>query len=312
MTSPHHVARRRSRRAGVFGRARLELPGSVVVVTGAARGLGAELARQLSARGARVALLGLEREQLDAVGAQCPGSAVWEVDVTDGAALTAVAEHVVERFGRVDVVVANAGIGAGGSLLVAEPEAYDRVVTVNLLGSIRTVRAFLPHVVARRGYVLQVASLAALVPVPLMSAYCASKSGVEAFAHALTVEVRHHGVDVGVAYLSWTDTDMVRGADATPGLGEFRSQLPGVLGRTYPLVPAVTRLVDGIQRRRRHVYAQPWLRALPGVRGALPWVVERGSRGRAADAEQALRAAGPGATRAVGAGGFADQRAAQQ
>ena len=104
---------------------------------------------------------------------------------------------------------------------------------------------------------------------------------------------------------------MVRGTDAAPGLGDFRAQLPGAFGGTYPMPPAVTRMVDGIARRRRHVYAQPWLRLLPGVRGALPWVVERTSRGLAADAERALVEAGPASTRAVGAGGSADQRAAK-
>lgn len=289
-------------------RRRRDLTGQVVAVTGAARGVGAELSRQLSARGARVALLGLEAEQLAAVGASCAGSQCWEVDVTDEAALTKVAAQVVESLGRVDAVVANAGIGAGGPLLLADPTSYDRVLEVNLLGSIRTVRAFLPHVVASRGYVLQVASLAALAPAPLMSAYCASKSGVEAFAHSLSGEMAHHGVDVGVAYLSWTDTDMVRGADAVPGLGELRTELPWVLGRTYPLVPAVARLVDGIERRSRHVYAQRWLRVLPAVRGALPWIVDLGGRRGVPEAERLMRENGAGATRAVGAGGAADCR----
>ncbi|HVM28747.1 MAG TPA: SDR family oxidoreductase [Mycobacteriales bacterium] len=289
-----------------------DLTGQVVAITGAARGLGAELARQVTARGGRVALLGLEGAELQAVSASCPGSAAWEVDVTDGAALSAVAAQVAEAFGRVDVVVANAGIGGGGSLLIGDPASYDRIVQVNLLGSIRTVRAFLPHLIASRGYVLQVASLAAIVPVPLMSAYCASKSGAEAFGNALRTELTGHGVRVGIAYLSWTDTDMVRGADATPGLGEFRAKLPGVLGKTYPLEPATARIVDGIVRRRRQVFAQPWLRVLPKVRGLLPWVVERTTRGLAADAERALLAAGADATRAVGAGGSADTRAAQQ
>lgn len=290
---------------------RRDLTGRVVVVTGAARGLGAELARQLSVRGGRVALLGLERDHLDRVQQQCAGSAAWDVDVTDGEALRAVAGQVADRFGRVDALVVNAGIGAGGSLLVADAAAYDRVLEVNLLGSIRTARAFLPHLVESRGYLLQIASVAAIVPVPLMSAYCASKSGVEAFAHALRVEVAHRGVDVGVAYLSWTDTDMVRGADATPGLGQFRAQLPGVFGRTYPLAPAVARIADGVARRKRHVYAQSWLRALPLVRGGLPWVVERSTRRLAAPAEAAVHAAGPEATRAVGAGGTADRYAQQ-
>lgn len=290
-----------------MSRRRRDLQGSVVVVTGAARGVGAELARQLAARGARLALLGLEAELLRSLAAELPDSAAWPVDVTDSDALDAVAAQVIGHFGQVDVLVVNAGIAAGGPLLLADPQAYDRVLEVNLLGSIRTVRTFLPHVVAARGYVLQVASLAAIVPAPMMSAYCASKSGVEAFAHSLRGEVAHHGVRVGVAYLSWTDTDMVRGADAVPGLGDFRHQLPWVLGRTYPLGPAVARLVDGLERRAVHVYAQPWLRLLPVVRGVLPGIVALGGAARAAEAERRLAAAGPDATRAVGAGGAADR-----
>ncbi|MCW2713796.1 MAG: short-chain dehydrogenase [Frankiales bacterium] len=284
------------------------LPGQVVVVTGAARGLGAELARQLTDRGARVALLGLEPEELERVRESLPGSACWAVDVTDGAALGVVAEQVVAHFGRVDALVVNAGIGAGGSLLHAEPASYDLVVEVNLLGSIRTVRAFLPALVSSRGYVLQVASLAALLPVPLMSAYCASKSGVEAFARSLRVELSSHGVDVGVGYLSWTDTDMVRGADATPGLGEFRAQLPGPFGRTYPLTPTVARLAVGVEQRAASVYCQPWLRAVTWVRGSLPAIVARTQGARAAAAEQALVRGGALASRPVGAGGAAAHR----
>lgn len=280
------------------------MAGQVVVVTGAARGVGAALARQLTARGARVALLGLEPVELEAVSRDCPGSAAFEVDVTDAAALAATAERVLARFGRVDVVVANAGIAAGGPLLLADPAAYDRVLEVNVMGSVRTVRAFLPELVRSRGYVLQVASLAALLPVPMMSAYCASKSAVEAFAHCLRAELAHHGVRVGVAYLSWTDTDMVRGADALPGLGRMRAELPWVFGRTYPLEPAVERMATGIERRNTHVYAQAWLRAVPLLRGLAPALVMRSVRGLA-DHERTIRAAGAGATAAVGAGGRA-------
>ena len=257
---------------------RRDLAGQVVVVTGAARGIGAALAGVLAALGARVALLGLEPVELAAVAADLPGSAAFDVDVTDGEALGRVAADVLARFGRIDALVVNAGIGDGGPLLVMDPGAFDRVVEVNLLGSIRTVRAFLPALVQHRGYVLQVASLAAILPVPVMSAYCASKSGVEAFAHALRGEVAHHGVRVGVAYLSWTDTDMVRAADLRPGLGAMRARLPWVFGRTYPLAPAVDRLADGVQGRRAHVYAQGWLRAMPLVRGLLPGVVARSVR----------------------------------
>ena len=282
----------------------MELSGKVVVITGAARGLGAELARQVARQGAQVALLGLEPALLAEVAASCPGSATWEVDVTDGAALSRVAAEVQDRLGPADVVVANAGIAAGGPLLLSDAASYDRVIEVNLLGSVRTVRAFLPQVVQTRGYVLQIASLAALAPAPMMGAYCASKSGVEAFAHSLRAEVRHHGVDVGVAYLSWTNTDMVRGADQR-GLAD-RSKLPGVLGRTYPLEPAVVRIVDGITRRAPHIYAQRWVRSLQYLRAVIPTIVARSPRQDAIEAEQRVRDAGPAATTPVGAGGAAD------
>ncbi len=284
------------------------MAGSVVVVTGAARGIGAELSRVLTERGARVALLGLEPEVLAQVSAGLPGSRAYEVDVTDGPALADVAARVLADFGRVDAVVSNAGIGDGGPLLASDPRSYDKIIEVNLLGSVRTVRAFLPAVVASRGYVLQVASVAAIVPAPMMSAYCASKCGVEAFAHALRGEVRHHGVDVGVAYLTWTDTDMVREADKQPGLGQMRAGLPGVLGKTYPLGPAVVRLADGIARRSPHVYAQGWLRVLPWLRGALPTVTAYGVRDLAS-VEAAVVAAGPRSADPAGPGGDAALRA---
>ncbi len=285
-----------------------DLTGKVAVVTGAARGVGASLARQLTARGARVALLGLEPEELAKVSAACPGSAWFEVDVTDGAALRAVAGQVRERLGAADVVVANAGIAAGGPLLLADEASYDRVIEVNLMGSVRTVRAFLPQVVDSKGYVLQVASVAALIPIPMMGAYCASKSGVEAFAHGLRGEVAHHGVDVGVAYLTWTDTDMVRGADAKEGLGSTRKDLPGPLGKTYPLEPSVARIVDGIVRRSPHVYAQRWIRSLAWIRWVMPSLTARAPHDDTRRMEDEVRAAGTSASTLVGAGGAADER----
>jgi NAD(P)-dependent dehydrogenase (short-subunit alcohol dehydrogenase family) len=193
---------------------RVSLEGQVAVVTGAARGVGELLARKLSARGARLALVGLEPDALGQLAERLHGeSAHWHADVTDHAAMTRVAAAVRERFGKVDIVVANAGVATGGPLAGSDPESWRRVIEVNLIGSAVTGRVFLPALTESRGYLLQIASLAAITPAPMMTAYCASKSGVEAYAHSLRAEVGHQGVRVGVAYLSWTDTDMVRGAD---------------------------------------------------------------------------------------------------
>ncbi|GAB7187894.1 SDR family oxidoreductase [Kitasatospora sp. Ki12] len=283
------------------------LSAQVVVVTGAARGVGASLARTLARRGAKVALLGLEPEELKAVAAQCgPDATSWEVDVTDLDALEDTAARIKDHYGRIDTVVANAGIAIGGPLTDSDHRAFSRVIEVNLLGSVATARAFLPALTESRGYLLQIASLAALTPAPLMSAYCASKSGVEAFAHSLRAEVAYQGVKVGVGYLSWTDTDMVRGADEDTVLKQMRSRLPWPANKTYPLEPAVDRIVAGIARRSAHVYAQAWVRGMQPVRWLLPSLIAVvGSRDVAKLAPQ-LAATAASRLRAVGAGGAAD------
>ncbi|GGW15211.1 short-chain dehydrogenase [Streptomyces capoamus] len=286
---------------------RVSLEGQVAVVTGAARGVGELLARKLSARGVKVALVGLEEEALKEVSSRLHSeSAHWYADVTDHEAMSRVAEEVKARFGKVDIVVANAGVATGGPFTESDPQAWRRVIEVNLIGSAVTARAFLPVLVESRGYLLQIASLAAITPAPMMTAYCASKSGVEAYAHSLRAEVGHQGVRVGVAYLSWTDTDMVRGADQDDVMRELRQRLTWPANKTYPLGPTVDRLVAGIERRSAHVYGQWWLRGMQGVRGYLPALIgtvgQREMR-RFAPRLQGMRSG------LVGAGGAADEAA---
>lgn len=286
---------------------KVSLEGQVAVVTGGARGVGELLARKLSARGAKVALVGLEPEELKRVRDRLHTDGDWwHADVTDHEAMTRVAGEVKERFGKADIVVANAGVAAGGPFADSDPVAWRRVIEVNLIGGAVTGRAFLPVLLESRGYFLQIASLAAITPAPMMSAYCASKSGVEAFAHSLRAEVAHRGVRVGVGYLSWTDTDMVRGADQDDVMRELRQRLPWPANRTYPLGPAVDRIVTGIERRSAHVYAQWWLRGMQSVRGYLPGLIATVGQRDVRRFEPRLGGVPKGL---VGAGGAADERA---
>jgi NAD(P)-dependent dehydrogenase (short-subunit alcohol dehydrogenase family) len=290
-----------------MGRAK-DVAGQVVVVTGAARGIGALVASRLAARGAHVALLGLEPGELGRVSASCgPRSRWWEVDVTDERALAAAAAAVASAYERIDVVVANAGIAIGGPFIHSDARSFNRVIEVNLLGSVATARAFLPALIESKGYLLQVASMAALAPSPMMAAYCASKSGVEAFAHSVRAEMAHHGVRVGVAYLSWTDTDMVRGADENAALREMRADLPFPAGRTYALGPTVDALVRGIAKRAPRVYGQRWLPPVQLVRGLLPIAARYAAR-TMPEVESRWLATGA-RTDPVGAGGAADTAA---
>ncbi|MFI2240542.1 SDR family oxidoreductase [Streptomyces chrestomyceticus] len=257
----------------------LPLRGRTAVITGAARGLGAHMARSLVRRGADVALLGLEEEALERVAAGLPGHAEhWPVDVTDEDAMDRAAALVERRFGPPSVVVANAGVVAGGPFLDTDPAVWRRVVEVNLIGSAVTARAFLPALLRTRGYFLQVASLAAIGPAPMLSAYCASKSGAETFAQVLRAELAHRGVGVGTAYLSWADTEMVRASDRRTAMRELRAHLPWPASKTYDAGPVADRMVRGIERRAAAVYAQPWLRAGQAVRAVLPGIVAEGSR----------------------------------
>jgi NAD(P)-dependent dehydrogenase (short-subunit alcohol dehydrogenase family) len=289
----------------------MDLTGKTVFITGAARGIGAESARRLAARGANVALAGLEPGELERVAGQCGSNAAWfECDVTDWGALERAVEGAVERFGGIDVVVANAGIATVGMVRSIDPSAFERTLEINLLGVWRTVRACLPHVIERRGYVLAIASLAAAVHGPGMAAYAASKAGVEAFADSMRTELRHLGVDVGVGYFSFIDTDMVRGGDAHPTLGRMRQELPGPFSRTYPLSAVGEAVANGIAQRRRWVVVPGWVRGLLVLRTALAPLFDKGSAETAAEADalfqQDVENRGvEAASAAVGAGGEA-------
>lgn len=260
--------------------------GKTVLITGAARGLGAETARRVAARGANVALVGLEPEELERVAAQCGANAAWfECDVTEVEALEAAVAGAVERFGGIDVVMANAGIAPMGMVRSTDPMAFERTIEINLLGVWRTVRACLPHVIERRGYVYITASMAAVAHAPGMAAYAASKAGVEAFADSLRGEVKHLGVDVGVGYFGFIDTDMVRGADAHPAIGNLRETMTGPLAKTYPLSKAGKAIADGIEKRARWVVVPGWARALMVLRGVVQPLLEGQAHEAAAEAD---------------------------
>src|SRR5205085_2207768 len=159
-----------------------------------------------------------------------------------------------------DVVVANAGIAAGGPLRVQDLRSWERVIEINLLGVMYTDRAALSHLERSRGYLLNIASTAAALRAPGMTAYCAAKAGVEALSDCLRLEMQSLGVQVGVAYFLFLDTDMVRDAEREmPLMGRVKGEMPHALARTYPLDPAIDRVVAAIEGRSRRVAYPPWL-----------------------------------------------------
>src|SRR6201997_253687 len=238
------------------------LQGKVVFITGGARGIGAEVARRLRNKGAKLVLTDLDKAELAALAAEIGVDRVLTAvaDLRALPAMQAAAAQAVERFGGIDVVVANAGIASYGSVLQVDPEAFKRVLDVDVLGVFHTVRATLPAVTERRGYVLIVSSLAAYTAAPGLAAYNASKAGVEILANALRLEVAHHGVGVGSAHMSWINTALVRDTKADlPSFGEMLTKLPWPLNKTTTVDKCADAFVKGIEGRHRRVYCPSWV-----------------------------------------------------
>ncbi len=264
----------------------------VVFITGGGHGIGAEVARRLHAKGAKLVLTDLDAAALAERSAELGGDEhvlTVVADVRDLAAMQAAAAKAVETFGGIDTVIANAGIASYGSVLHVDPEAVKRVLDVNLLGVFHTVRAALPSIIERRGYVLVVSSLAAFTAAPGMAPYDMSKAGNEHLANALRLEVAHLGVAVGSAHMSWIDTALVR--DTQKDLPMFREQLakfPWPLNKTT----SVDKLRCGVRRRHRTPQEAG---VLPGLGRCVPLVeavpVDQVRRGPAP--QDGRRAGGP-------------------
>jgi NAD(P)-dependent dehydrogenase (short-subunit alcohol dehydrogenase family) len=279
------------------------LRGQRVLITGAARGIGAALAERLASPGARLALVGLEPATMAAVAQRCgEDTFVAECDVSSNEQVARVIDAAAEALGGLDVAVANAGIAAGGPLRSQDLRSWERVIEINLMGVMYTDRAALPHLERSGGYLLNIASTAAVLRAAGMTAYCAAKAGVEALSDCLRIEMQPLGVGVGVAYFLFLDTDMVNDSEREmPMLKRAKAEMPRFLARTYPLPPAIDEVVAAIaERRRRVAYPRWFLKALAVRQLMASPLAERESQKRVPDAmrEYELMVAERGATAA--------------
>jgi NAD(P)-dependent dehydrogenase (short-subunit alcohol dehydrogenase family) len=255
--------------------ARFDLDGKVALVTGAGQGIGRAVADALVTRGARVALVDLNGEQAEQAAAALGGERAIGLagDVTDRAAMGAAVDAAVERFGGLDVVVANAGIAPTPTTVRAMAEAeFERVVEVDLLGVYRTVAPALEQIVARKGQVVLVASVYAFGNGMLNTPYAVAKAGVEQLGRALRVELSIHGAGATVAYFGFVDTQLVR--DAFDQIRARSGREPGEVLPAWmmrPIAPAqaAEALVRGIEGRRARVIAPRWWAVLSTLRGIL-------------------------------------------
>ncbi|KND41858.1 MULTISPECIES: SDR family oxidoreductase [Streptomyces] len=256
-----------------------DLLGRKLIVTGGARGIGEKVARLAASRGARVTVIGLEADRLRTLVDDLGPTASWrEADVRDGVALRSAIDEAAEVMGGIDLVVANAGVVAYGTVRQTDEASFERVVDVNLNGVFRTLKYATPHLERSRGHVLVVASALSFMPFPAMSSYGASKAGVELLALTYRQEVAHLGITAGLVHPSWIDTDLVRGGEADlPSFGGIRRKLPYPGNVTTSVERAASAIVDGLVRRRSRVYVPRavvvanWAKAALNSPMSWPW-----------------------------------------
>jgi NAD(P)-dependent dehydrogenase (short-subunit alcohol dehydrogenase family) len=255
-----------------------DLNGKVALVTGAARGIGYETARQLHLRGASVAVVDLDpervREAADRIGERAIGIAA---DVTDQAATMAAVAEAVERFGGLDVAVANAGIAQAtvATTRGISIEEWERVFEVDLLGVWRTVRAALPQVVERRGHLVVTSSVYAFMNGVLNSPYAVAKAGVESLGRTLRAELAPLGASASVAYFGFVDTKLVQDAFERQHAGRLRENMPTWLSRRIQPSEAGAAVVAGIEERAPRIFAPRWWRYVSTLRGVLNPLLDR-------------------------------------
>lgn len=276
-----------ARSAGTY-----DVNGRTVFITGAARGIGKATAERLHAKGANVALVGLEPDRLEENAARLGDRAAsFETDVTDLAALERAVRATVERFGAIDVAIANAGIAFTGSLAAAPVEQVERTLAVNLLGVWRTDRAVIEQIVKQRGYLLNISSLSAVSHGPMMGPYTTAKAGVDALSDSLRQETIPSGAMVGCAYFGFLDTDLVRAAFAEPSGEMLSGRLPGIIRNPAPLSKAIDAIERGIERRSARVWAPRWVGPMLALRGILQPLTERQAAASPTRLNEAMRLA---------------------
>ncbi|MBL8288712.1 MAG: SDR family oxidoreductase [Rubrivivax sp.] len=237
-------------------RARRTLAGAVVVVTGAASGLGAALARHAARHGAQVAALDVDSGGLAALAAQlaAPGHEVLALpcDVTDRAACEAAVARAVAQFGRIDWLFANAGISHHSALAHTAPEVIRRVVEVNFFGAVHITQAALPHLLARGGALVAVSSVAGFSPLLARTGYAASKHALHGFFDSLRPEVAAAGLTVTLACPSFVDTAIDRHAlDGRGHAGRHSARV--VVGRPLAAADVARRICEAAARGRARV-----------------------------------------------------------
>jgi NAD(P)-dependent dehydrogenase (short-subunit alcohol dehydrogenase family) len=229
-----------------------DLRGRVVAITGATGGLGSAVARKLLEHGARLALFDVDEAAVMRLAQSLggiEGVRGWHVDVRSYDDVKAAMDASAAHFGGIDVVIANAGVDEVSPMASMSPAAFERVIDINLIGVWRTMKAGLPHVAKKRGYLMAISSMAAFVHSPLQAHYTSSKAGVWALCDSVRLEVRHLGVGVGSVHPTFFRTPLMDQVHADAAGVKLWGGNKGGLWRMISCDEVVDGVVRGIERR---------------------------------------------------------------
>ncbi len=222
----------------------------VVLITGASSGIGRELAFELARRGARLGLVARRSELLSEIISDLEpesraNAIALPADVQDAQSMRAAAERLIAQFGRIDVLIANAGIGVTNPGAEFDAAKLASVINVNVIGAANSVGAVLPEMVQRRaGHLVAISSLAAYRGLPKSAAYCASKAGVSAMFESLRLDLASSGIDVTIIHPGFIKTPLTAGRQA---------KLPWLM----EVNDAANKMLRAIEKRKKS-YAFPW------------------------------------------------------
>lgn len=246
----------------------------VVLVTGASSGIGRGLALELARRGAMVGLLARRedalREVVEEIAAHGGKAIALPADVTDANAVRGAVGALNKEFGPIDLVIANAGVGATVAARNLEPEGVAKVFKVNVIGVVNSVTAVIPQMIERgRGQLAVISSLAAYRGLPKSAAYCSSKAAISSLFESLRLDLQPHGIEVTIIHPGFIKTPLTAGRQA---------KLPFLL----EVDDAVNKMIRAIEKRKKS-YAFPWQLAMVVRAGMLmpnflyDWIARRNS-----------------------------------
>lgn len=248
---------------------RINLNGSVVLITGAGAGIGRALVEEALSRGAQVVAVERDPQAL----ANLPDEVVsHQADVVDAAAMRAVVEDTLAQFGRLDVAIANAGIERIEPIWQMSEEDFEAVINVNILGVYRTLKPCLDPVMKSGGHVLAVSSIAGLLPFPFGVAYSTSKAGVDMMMRIMRMELLATNATAGAAYFGFISTEMGERVTTHPGVKALSKYMPRRLLGLTPYLSAevaAARVLNDVERRRARSYTPGTIRLTYALRGLL-------------------------------------------